>query len=80
MVLGSLKNVAGLMGDAGMAVHRSHWIASAHVRRIVKKGSAWECVMSNDLRIPVSRRNRARVTEWFGAAGNVVSIASRKAG
>jgi hypothetical protein len=36
--------------------------------------------MTNDLRIPVSRRNRARVTEWYGSAGNIVSIASRKVG
>ena len=66
--------------DAGLLVHRSHWVAHAHVRRIAKRGSGWECVMTNDLRIPVSRRNRAKVTEWYGSAGNVVSIASRKAG
>ncbi len=80
MVLGTIRDAASLLGDAGLQVHRSHWVAHAHVRRIAKRGSAWECVMTNDLRIPVSRRNRARVTEWYGSAGNVVSIASRKAG
>ena len=80
MVLGTIRDVASLLEDAGLLVHRSHWVAHAHVRRIAKRGSAWECVMTNDLRIPVSRRNRAKVTEWYGAAGNVVSIASRKAG
>ena len=80
MVLGTIRDAANLLGDAGLLVHRSHWVAHAHVRRIAKRGSAWECVMANDLRIPVSRRNRARVTEWYGSAGNVVSIASRKAG
>ena len=80
MVLGTIRDVASLLKDAGLLVHRSHWVAHAHVRRIAKRGSAWECVMTNDLRIPVSRRNRAKVTEWYGSAGNVVSIASRKTG
>ena len=80
MVLGTIRDVASLLEDAGLLVHRSHWVAHAHVRRIAKRGSAWECVMTNDLRIPGSRRNRANVAEWYGAAGNVVSIASRKAG
>ena len=80
MVLGTIRDAASLLGDAGLQVHRSHWVAHAHVRRIAKRGSAWECVMTNDLRIPVSRRNRAKVTEWYGSAGNVVSFASRKAG
>jgi hypothetical protein len=80
MVLGTIRDAASLLGDAGLQVHRSHWVAHAHVRRIRKRGSAWECVMTNDLRIPVSRRNRARVAEWYGSAGNIVSIASRKVG
>jgi hypothetical protein len=80
MVLGTIRDVASSLEDAGLQVHRSHWVAHAHVRRIAKRGSAWECVMTNDLRIPVSRRNRSKVTEWYGSAGNVVSIASRKAG
>ena len=80
MVLGTIRNVASLLEDAGLLVHRSHWVAHAHVQRIAKRGSVWECVMTNNLRIPVSRRNRAKVTEWYGGAGNVVSIASRKAG
>ena len=80
MVLGTIRDAASLLGVAGLQVHRSHWVAHAHVRRINKRGSAWECVMTNDLRIPVSRRNRARVAEWYGPAGNIVSIASRKVG
>ena len=80
MVLGTIRDVASLLEDAGLLVHRSHWVAHAHVQRIAKRGSAWECVMTNNLRIPVSRRNRAKVTEWYGSAGNVVSIDSRKAG
>ncbi len=80
MVLGALRDAASLLDEAGLLVHRSHWVAHAHVRRIAKRGSSWECVMSNDLRIPVSRRNRSRVTDWYGAAGNVVSLESRKAG
>ncbi len=78
MVLGTIRDVATLLDNAGLLVHRSHWVAHAHVQRIVKRGSAWACLMSNDLKIPISRRNRAKVTQWYGSAANIVSMASRK--
>ncbi len=78
MVLGTLRDAASLFGDAGLLVHRSHWVAYAHVRKILKRGSAWECLMSNDLPIPVSRRNRSRVAEWYGSANNLVTLSRSK--
>ncbi len=80
MVLGTLRDVADALGDTGLRVHRSHWVAHAHVRRIARRGSSWECQMSNDLKIPVSRRKQAEVAKWYGSSGTVVSMASRKVG
>ena len=79
MLLGALRDAAQELGDAGMLVHRSHWVAHEHVQRLVRSGAGWNCEMSNGMRVPVSRRNRARVTEWYGHSGNVVSLpASRR--
>ncbi len=80
MVLGTLRDAAADLGDRGMLVHRSHWVAHGHVRRVLRGGSGWQCLMSNELRIPVSRRKQGEVAEWYGQAGNVVAMAARKAG
>lgn len=77
MVPGALRRAAEALEDDGMLVHRSHWVAHKHVRRIIKQGSAWVCLMSNDLRIPVSRRNKAPVAKWFGS-GNVVVLPKKR--
>lgn len=66
MILCTLKQAATALGEAGMQVHRSHWIARDHVTRLVPNGSGIACVMSNDLRIPVSRRRQREVRAWFG--------------
>ncbi len=78
MVLGTLRDVAQAFGSSGMLVHRSHWVAHAHVQRLAQKKGAVECVLTNNLRVPVSRRNRSKVTEWYGKTGNVLSMAAAK--
>jgi hypothetical protein len=75
MILGTIRDAAEQLGDQGMLVHRSHWVAHRHVIRLARSGRSWECVMSNDQRVPVSRRNQSRVSEWYGRSGNVVSLA-----
>jgi hypothetical protein len=80
MILGTLREAGEALGDAGMQVHRSHWVAHSHVERLARRERGLDCVMSNGLRIPVSRRNRSRVTEWFGRADNVVSLEGRQKG
>lgn len=65
-VLGSLKEVSDELSDLGMQVHRSHWVAHAHVSRIVGNSSSASCIMSNELRIPVSRRRWKSVKEHYG--------------
>jgi hypothetical protein len=36
--------------------------------------------MSNGIRIPVSRRNRNVVADWYGRADNVVTLSARRSG
>ncbi|MEO0997036.1 MAG: LytTR family DNA-binding domain-containing protein [Pseudomonadota bacterium] len=74
MVLGSLQRVADAMGDDGMRVHRAHWVARGAVVRLVRNGTQWECLLSNGLKVPVSRRNRNDVAAWFGRDANVVPM------
>lgn len=65
-VLGNLKDVGTDLRDIGMLVHRSHWVAHAHVRRIVGTASSSACILSNELRIPISRRRWKAVREQYG--------------
>ena len=74
MILGTIRDAAEQLGDNGLLVHRSHWVAHKHVNRLSRRGRSWECVMSNDQRVPVSRRNQGKVSEWYGRSGNVVSL------
>ncbi len=78
MIHGALRDAATSLGDQGMLVHRSHWVAFAQVTKLARQGSSLACVMSNGLRVPVSRRNRAKVTEWFGRGHNVVVLPAKK--
>ncbi len=74
MIHGALKTVTAQLGDLGMLVHRSHWVAHRHVQRIVRKESGVELLMSNELRAPVSRRNRSKVSDMYGKSANVVRL------
>lgn len=65
-VFGNLRDVVADLGDAGMQVHRSHWVAHAHVRRIVGTAGDAACILSNELRVPISRRRWKAVREQFG--------------
>jgi hypothetical protein len=66
MILGSLQQAADSMGEAGLRVHRAHWVARRAIVKIVKNGHQWYCLLSNDLKIPISRRNKSTVAGWFG--------------
>lgn len=65
-VLGNLKDVGNELSTLGMQVHRSHWVAHAHVTRIVGNSNSAACIMSNELRIPISRRRWKIVKEQYG--------------
>ncbi len=51
---------------AGLQVHRSHWVARDHVRRLVRRGSGWACELSTGDLIPISRRKARLAREIFG--------------
>jgi hypothetical protein len=74
MILGSLQHAADSMGEAGLRVHRAHWVARRAIVKIVKKGHQWYCLLSNDLKIPISRRNKSTVAGWFGHTTRIVTV------
>ena len=67
LILHSLREAVDLLeGIDGMQVHRSHWVANQHVRRLAREGRNVRLVMSNGLEIPVSRTFKKTVRETFG--------------
>lgn len=64
--------IAELPADAGRQVHRSHWVAQAAVQRVDRDGARLVLVLTNGLRIPVSRTYRLAVQEsgWPQAEGS----------
>jgi hypothetical protein len=74
MILGSLQQAAESMGEAGLRVHRAHWVARRAIVKIVKSGHQWYCLLSNDLKIPISRRNKSTVAGWFGHTTRIVPV------
>lgn len=51
----------------GVQTHRSHWVSLKHVRDLKASGSAYECVLSNGERIPISRRRYAALKHLIRA-------------
>jgi hypothetical protein len=74
MILGSLQQAAEAMGETGLRVHRAHWVARRAIVKIVKNGSEWSCLLTNDLKVPISRRNKSTVAGWFGHSTRVISV------
>lgn len=66
-VLGSLAEVEAALPDAGARVHRSHWIAVAHLRRVSKSAKGWACELRGGERVPISRRRLAEIRERLGS-------------
>ncbi|GAB3732112.1 hypothetical protein GCM10028794_08900 [Silanimonas algicola] len=66
-VLGSLSEVEAALPDTGLRVHRSHWIAFAHLRRVSKSAKGWACELRGGERVPISRRRLAEVRERLGS-------------
>lgn len=51
----------------GAQVHRSHWVRTKHVTRIVPHASSYMCVLSDGSEIPVSRRRYSELKQSIAA-------------
>ena len=80
MILGSLQRAADAMGEDGMRVHRAHWVARKAIVKIVKDGQQWYCLLTNDLRVPISRRKKSTVAGWFGHSTKILPVKSSRRG
>lgn len=68
MFLYNLRDaIAELPSNSGIQIHRSHWVARAHVKEIMKRNGNSECVLSNGNKLPVSRRKYSEVKELLNA-------------
>ncbi|MEM7376473.1 MAG: LytTR family DNA-binding domain-containing protein [Pseudomonadota bacterium] len=65
-VLGRLRDAVSELSEIGLQVHRSHWIADAHVDRVIRQRGSTVCVLSTGDRVPVSRRRAREVINRFG--------------
>jgi hypothetical protein len=65
-LLGSLAQVEADLGESGLRIHRSHWVAQRHVRRIWKSANGWQCEMRSGQRLPISRRRVAAAQAALG--------------
>lgn len=80
MKLGSLQRAADAMGEDGMRVHRAHWVARRAIVKIVKDGQQWYCLLTNDLKLPISRRKKSTVAGWFGHSTKIMPVTDSKRG
>ena len=68
MFLYNLRDaIAELPSNSGIQIHRSHWVARAHVKEIVKKNGNSICILTNGAKLPVSRRKFSEVKDLLVA-------------
>lgn len=68
MFLYNLRDaIMELPSDAGVQIHRSHWVSRGHIRELTRKNGISECILSNGKRLPISRRKYAEVRDLLGA-------------
>ncbi len=66
LLLGSLKYYAEALVDSGMQVHRSNWVAKKYIVKVHITSTDAYCLMTNGLRVPISRNKRKEVKNYFG--------------
>jgi hypothetical protein len=60
------RAVEALEAERGFQVHRSHWVALAHVVDMEQQDGRLFCVLDTGLRLPVSRANRVAFRAAIG--------------
>lgn len=58
-------DVLAELGDHGIQVHRSYWVARAHVSAVVRDGNRTMLRLINDHQVPVSRTYLPAVRSAF---------------
>ncbi len=66
MVLYNLADAEAELGEAGVRVHRSHWVAARHVLGVRRTSGGMVCLLTGGLEAPVSRRRQKEVVARFG--------------
>lgn len=66
-VLGNLSSVESELAALGSRVHRSHWVADRHIRRIARNARGWTCELSDGRRLPISRRRAGEIRAKLGS-------------
>lgn len=66
-VLGNLSSVDQELAGLGSRIHRSHWVADRHIRRISRSARGWLCELSDGRRLPISRRRAAEIRAKLGS-------------
>jgi hypothetical protein len=66
MLLGNLSAATEQLGERGIRVHRSHWVAIDQVKRVHRTSKGWCCELRDGSKIPVSRRRVREVHDRLG--------------
>ncbi|MEM1436357.1 MAG: LytTR family DNA-binding domain-containing protein [Pseudomonadota bacterium] len=66
MVLYALARAAEELGDRGLLVHRSHWVAIDAVRQVRRQRQGLVIELLDGTAVPVARRRQAEVRALFG--------------
>lgn len=74
MFLYNLKDaIEELPSNAGVQIHRSHWVSKGHVKGLTKRNGNAECTLSNGKKLPVSRRKYSEVRNLLGPVSLVAA-------
>lgn len=65
-LLAGISAAEAALGGTGLRVHRSHWVALAHVVRVSRGARGMSLTLSDGSRVPVSRRRASLVEERLG--------------
>lgn len=65
-ILANMATAEAALGETGLRVHRSYWVALRHVVRLVRSSRGTFVMLSDGERIPVSRRRASEVQLRLG--------------
>lgn len=70
MLRGRISDIEAQLPDAwGRRVHRSHWVATANVRKLHRHRMGWTLELLDGTQIPVARARRDAVRDWVSRLG-----------